>query len=139
MVKRDVIAEKMANAVRRLDAAERIFSHPLEELMKDEEKRDLATFYTFIVVQECIDIAAHWVADAGWRSPSEAGGMFDVLCENGQITADMAKGLRQAVGLRNRVAHNYGSLEPERLHDEFAPGARTLRAFLAIAAEKVGL
>ncbi len=139
MVKRDVIAEKLANASRRLEATEKIFTRPVAEFMADEERRDLATFYVFLAVQECIDIAAHWVADAGWRLPDEVGGMFDVLCENGRITPELAKGLRGAVGLRNRVAHNYASVEPERLYEEFRAGTETLRRFLAIAAEEAGL
>lgn len=139
MVKREVVAEKIANANRRLDAAERIFKRPLTEFMADEEHRDLATFYVFLAVQESIDIAAHWVADAGWRLPDNVGGMFDVLCENGRITTDLAKGLRGAVGLRNRVAHNYASVEPERLYEEFRVGTETMRRFLVIAAEEAGL
>ncbi len=139
MVKPDLIAQKLANARRRIQAAEEIFGQPLEELLPDEPARDLGCFYLFLAIQECIDIAAHWVADEDWGAPEDVGGVFDVLRDQGVIDADLAQGMRGATGLRNRIAHGYGSLDPARVWAEYRPGSKHLRAYLAAIADALDL
>lgn len=41
---------------------------PQNEFLSGVESRDLATFYLFLAMQATIDLAAHWVADAGPRT-----------------------------------------------------------------------
>ena len=139
MVKLDVVAHKVATARQRLQAADEIFARPLEELLADEPARDLACFYLFLAIQECIDIAAHWVADADWGTPDDVGGAFDVLRDKGLIDLELARGMRGVTGLRNRIAHGYGSLDPERIWTEYRSGNQILRRFLAAIAEAAGL
>ena len=73
MVKPDLVMRKVGRAKAWLDDAEAILSRPVGEFLTDVKSRDLATFYLFLAIQECIDLAAHWVADAGWTVPDEAG------------------------------------------------------------------
>ena len=119
MVKPDLIAQKVANARRRLGAADEIFRRPLGEFVPDEPARDLACFYLFLAIQECIDIAAHWVADEDWGAPEDVGGVFDILRDKGIIDAELAQGMRGATGLRSRIAHGYGSVDPDRIWSEY--------------------
>ena len=58
--------------------------------MADRTGRDLALFYLFLAIQECIDLAAHWVADGGWPPPDDAGSTFDVLADRGVIARPVA-------------------------------------------------
>lgn len=57
----------------------------------------------------------------------------------GLLEPELASRLRAATGLRNRIGHGYGLLDPDRTYDEFPEGAKALRRFLAIAAETAGL
>ena len=139
MAKLDLVAQKIASARARLKAADELFSRPVEEFLGNERERDLATFYLFLAIQECIDIAAHWVADAGWGAPEDAGGAFEILTDKGVIDPELARGLRGATGLRNRIAHGYMSIEPERMHAEYRKGTEVMRKFLAATAAAVGL
>lgn len=139
MVQRDVVAQKVAAAHARLAAADPIFSRPREEFVEDERDRDLAMFYLFLAIQECLDLAAHWVVDEDWGPPEDAGGAFDVLRDKGILEPDHAAALRAAAGLRNRIGHGYGFLDPGRTHDEYPAGAEALRRFLSVAAKAVGL
>jgi uncharacterized protein YutE (UPF0331/DUF86 family) len=97
------------------DAASRLLS-PLDAFVADSKERDLALFYLFLAIQECIDLAAHRVADEGWGEPDDAGSAFDVLAEHGVIDRETATGLRGAAGLRNRIAHGHALLDYERVH-----------------------
>jgi len=139
MVRRDVAARKIARASAWLDDTEAIVSRPLENFTAQVKERDLATFYIFLAVQECVDLAAHWVADAGWPPPDDAASTFDVLAERDAVDRELADGLRAAVGLRNRIAHGYGSVDHRRLHSEARQGIRDLRRFLLIASKAAGL
>lgn len=139
MVQRDVVAQKVASAHARLEAADRIFARPREEFLALEKDRDLAMFYVFLAIQECIDLAAHWVVDEGWGPPADAGSTFDILRDKGVMDSELAGTLRAATGLRNRIGHGYEFLDPGRTHDEYPEGAEALRRFLSIAAEAAGL
>jgi len=139
MLRRDLIAQKLATARARLKAADEIFTRPIDDFLADEKERDLATFYLFLAIQECIDIAAHWVADSDWGPPDEAGATFEILRDKKVIAPSLAQHLRAATGLRNRIAHGYGGLDPERLHGEYRKGSDSLSEFLGIVADHLGL
>ena len=75
-----------------------------------------------LAIQECIDIAAHWVADEGWGSPDDAAGAFDILADREVIDRSLADDLHGAVGLRNLIAHGYARHDHERMHAEAGEG-----------------
>jgi len=139
MVKPDVVGRKLARATDWLDSAAEILARPSEEFLDDTKGRDLASFYLFLAIQECIDLAAHWVADARWGSPDEAGGTFELLANHRAISRDLAEKLRGAVGLRNRIAHGYSLVDHRRIQNEYREGVEALRKFLALVADEAGL
>lgn len=139
MVNRDVVSRKIASATARLGDADAILSRPVEDFLADLASRDLATFYLFLAIQDCIDLAAHWVSDAGWQPPADAGATFDVLVVHNTLDPTLADGMRAATGLRNRIAHGYASVDHRRLYDEYRAGVDTLRRFLSRVADEAGL
>ena len=130
MVQREVVAAKVGRARGWLNDAAGSLLGPAETYLGDPQRRDLALFYLFLAIQECIDIAAHWVADEGWGEPDDAASVFDVLAERGVIDRQSATALRAAAGLRNRIAHGYAMLDYARVHHEAQDGIPALRAFL---------
>lgn len=134
MVRPDVAEQKVSRAASRLDQAEALLARPRDAFVADLQGRDLASFYLLVAIQEVIDLAAHWVADAGWPAPPDAAATFDLLAEHGALGHEQAAGLRAAVGLRNRIAHGYATLDDGRLYDELQQGVTTLRHFLAAVA-----
>ncbi len=139
MVRREVAARKIAAATARLEQAEAILAQSREEFLADLSGRDLAAFYLFLAIQECVDLAVHWVADSSWPAPDSAGASFDVLVDHGVIDAALATAMLGAVGLRNRIAHGYALLDHERIYEEAKDGVGHLRRFLALAADKAGV
>ena len=139
MVRREVVAAKVGRARAWLNDAALPLLGSEEAYLADPQRRDLALFYLFLAIQECIDLAAHWVADAGWSEPDDAGSAFDVLAERGAIDGGTATTLRAAAGLRNRIAHGYAMLDYARVHREAQDGVPALRAFLAAITTAAGL
>lgn len=139
MVRRDVAGVRVARALAWLEDAERTLALPLEEFAGDVRARDLSLFYLFLAIQECIDLAAHWVADAGWILPDDAGSTFDVLADHGVFDRTTADALRRATGLRNRIAHGYALVDSARVQAESRQGIPALRRFLELVARAAGL
>ena len=139
MVRPDIAAARIARAQAWLTDAAEIFERPADEFLVAIKDRDLALFFLFLAIQECIDLAAHWVADASWVPPEDAGSTFDVLAQHGGIDANAADALRKAVGLRNRIAHGYAMLDYRRVQGESREGIPALRMFLDAVARAAGL
>ncbi|HEX5760101.1 MAG TPA: DUF86 domain-containing protein [Thermoanaerobaculia bacterium] len=139
MVERDVVARKIASATARLRDSDELLNRPLEEFLADLRGRDLTAFYLQLAIQDCIDLASHWVADAGWPPPDDAGSAFDALADHGVIPRDVAAVLRDAVGLRHRIAHGYATLDHGRLYREAREGSADLARFLRLVADAARL
>jgi uncharacterized protein YutE (UPF0331/DUF86 family) len=139
MVKPEVVGKKLMRATAWLDSAEKILSRPPEEFLANTERRDVASFYLFLAIQECIDLAVHWVADEGWGPPDDAGATFFILADHQAIDRDLARRLRDATGLRNRIAHGYATVDHELIQSEHEDGIAALRRFLTAVAAEAGL
>ncbi|HSF18735.1 MAG TPA: DUF86 domain-containing protein [Vicinamibacteria bacterium] len=139
MVRRDVTARKVSRAIAWLNDAEALLSPSFDSLHRDRSRLDLAAFYLLLAIQECIDLAAHWVADDGLAPPDDAASTFDVLCEKGRIKQETADALRGATGLRNRIAHGYADLDHERVYLEATNGIPRIKDFLMSVSEAAGL
>lgn len=139
VVRRDVAGVRVARAAAWLSDAERLLDKPPDAFVAATKDRDLAIFYLFLAIQECIDFAAHWVADAGWGAPDDAGSTFEVLAQRGAIDRMMAGTLHTATGLRNRIAHGYAMLYYQRVQREAQADIPALRAFLEAVTREAGL
>ncbi len=138
-IRRQVAASRIGRASNWLTDAEKLFAMDAVQYLAATKDRDLAIFYLFLALQECIDLAAHWVADAGWGVPDDAGSTFDELADRGVISRELATRLREGVGLRNRIAHGYALLDYGRVQSEALIGIPALRSFLAVVGQAAGL
>ena len=87
------------------------------------------SFNLILAVQEALDVAARWIADAGWEVPTTAREHFDILATHGVVPQDLARDLALCAGARNLIAHAYGTLDFGRLHAEAPLALATLERF----------
>ncbi|MFZ5471521.1 MAG: type VII toxin-antitoxin system HepT family RNase toxin [Myxococcota bacterium] len=80
-----------------------------------EQERDLAAYYLVLAVELCSDLAEHLIADRGLGAPGTVGEEFDILARHGIVTGELAKQLREAVGLRNVLVHQYTDVDWKRV------------------------
>jgi uncharacterized protein YutE (UPF0331/DUF86 family) len=139
MVDHDVLARRIATATARLRDVRELLDRSREDFLADVRGRDLTAFYLQLAIQDCIDLASHWVSDAGWTPPEDAGSAFDTLADHGVIPRELATILRQAVGLRNVIAHGYAALDHGRFFVEVREALPELERYLAALAEAGGL
>lgn len=75
----------------------------------------------------------------GLSAPSaEVRRAVEVAFARAVLPVTLASDLRAMVGLRNRIAHGYATLNHERLHEQANHGLAAMRAFLVAIADAAG-
>jgi uncharacterized protein YutE (UPF0331/DUF86 family) len=57
-------------------------------------------------------------ASERWRAPRDYRDVFSVLQENGVVTEDFARTLRQMAGVRNLLVHLYWEVDDAQIYDD---------------------
>lgn len=92
-----------------------------QHVLRDERLEAFIAFNIFLLIQDCVDLAAHLLAARGLGVPASQRDSFDKLARAGLIRTETAIAMGGMAALRNRLAHAYGSLDPVRMTQE-APG-----------------
>lgn len=66
-----------------------------------------------MMIELCADIAAHLIADGGWRSPETYADTFRVLGENAILTPEQTAVMEKMAKFRNIVVHQYQAVDAE--------------------------
>ena len=119
----DLVLRKVGRATAWLEDVERRVRVDPATFSADADSSDLAAFHLQLALQECLDLAAHWIASEGWVPAAHAAASFDSLAAHGVIPPDLAAFLRGAASLRNRIAHGYGDVDLGRLQAEARAGS----------------
>ena len=94
----------------------------------NRDAREVVALNLLIAIQEAIDLAAHWIADAGLVVPGTHRELFTRLADRGVIPADLGSRLAAASGMRNIIAHQYGTVDWSRVHAAASSGLVDLEA-----------
>jgi uncharacterized protein YutE (UPF0331/DUF86 family) len=138
VVDRAILAARIA-AVR--DAVARVrstFPPSAETFLQERTAREVVTLNLYVAIQNCLDLAAHWLADGIWDVPGSYAEMFAALADHGVVDHALAQWLAAASGLRNLIAHQYGALDYRRVHAMASTGLADLEAFCAALAARAG-
>ena len=104
----------------------------------DRTAREVVILNLFVALQECVALATHWLADAGLDVPGSYREIFLALAERGKVPRDLAERLAAAAGFRNLVAHQYGVLDPARVHAIASKELGDLLDFCALVSRAAG-
>ena len=129
MTSAEVASRKLAVLVEFSRRARRRRPDTAQSLAEDAERLDALSMALLVAIQEAIDIAFHIVSDQRWGTPGSYAEGFQMLADNGAISAELASAMIRATGLRNRLAHGYASVDAERLWAELPTGLDTLDAY----------
>jgi uncharacterized protein YutE (UPF0331/DUF86 family) len=114
------------------DRVERVRAHHKPtpaELRADRDALDVVAFNLMLAVQASADLAAHIIADEGWRPVGSLAESFERLAEHDVIEAITADAMRRAVRFRNVVAHGYAGLDIAATHSASTAGLLDLDRF----------
>ncbi len=136
MVDRALLADRIA-AIR--DATARIRSvlpPTVSAFVHDRTTREVVVLNMFVAIQTAVDLATHWLADAGWDVPTTYGELFTSLADHGVLERPLASRLAAASGLRNLIAHQYGVINATRIYEIATTDLADLDSFCAALAAR---
>lgn len=139
MVDRRVIGRKLDQIEHHLERIRSLPDLSLEAFKNDAATQDIFLFNLTQAIQNCIDIATHIVSDEGWGMPGTQSEGFDILKEKGVIQGELAERLVSMVGFRNRVIHEYETLDLDIVYDIWRNRLRDIEGFCLAVVERFGL
>lgn len=104
----------------------------------DRTAREVVILNLFVALQEAVSLATHWLADEGLDVPGSYREIFLALAGRERIPAGLALRLASAAGFRNLIAHQYGVLDPVRVHAIAAHEVGDLVVFADLVAAAAG-
>ncbi len=85
----------------------------IEEYKQDLETKAICERYLEKIIEAVEDLAFLVVNYRGLKYPEYEKEIFDILSENKIISQSLAKKLKEAKGMRNIIAHQYGKIDDE--------------------------
>lgn len=137
MLDKTVIAAKVAAVRDAVTRIRRVLPGDEKAFASDRTAREIVILNLFVSLQECLALAAHWLADAGLDVPGSYREVFATLGEREVVPRDLAARLAAASGLRNLVAHQYGVIDWNRIYEIASTHLDDLLAFCETLARRV--
>jgi uncharacterized protein YutE (UPF0331/DUF86 family) len=138
VVDRTVLAAKTAAVRDAVARVREVLPEQPEALGADRTAREVVVLNLFVALQECVNLATHWLADEGHSVPGSYREVFLALSERSVIARALAERLAAASGFRNLVAHRYGLLDPALVHRIASRDLEDLLDFCAALAARAG-
>jgi uncharacterized protein YutE (UPF0331/DUF86 family) len=111
------IEDKTDEVRQYLSELEEIVPNSFDEYLASFEKR-LACERAFEKIIESVnDLAILFIKEKKFQLPSEDVKAFEVLAEKKVISKELAEKLKQAKGMRNFLAHQYGRVNDELIFE----------------------
>ena len=101
-----------------------------EALLGDEDLRDILSNNLSQAVQGAFDVAAHVIAHVEAKVPDTYAEGFELLAGKSVIDPGLARNLIRASGLRNRLQHQYQSVDWKIVRTSIRDGLGDFDAFV---------
>jgi uncharacterized protein YutE (UPF0331/DUF86 family) len=111
-----VIRRKLARIAESLARLRPLSQLTLEEYRQRFYERKAAERLLQEAIEAALDINAHLIAEHGRAVPDEYYGGFLALAELQIFPVDLARQLAPPAGLRNRLVHEYETLDDAKVH-----------------------
>jgi uncharacterized protein YutE (UPF0331/DUF86 family) len=85
----------------------------LSEYKSDLKAKAACERYFEKIIEAVIDLAFLIIKDKGFKIPEEDKEAFDILSKESIISEELAERLKDAKGMRNILAHEYGQVDDE--------------------------
>jgi len=113
MVDRTLILRKLAEIEEYLAQIREFKDISVDQYSKDWKIQRIVERTLQMMIEACVDIAAHIISDRGYRIPKTYADTFKVLYEREILTEDLFKVMEKMAKFRNIIVHHYNTIEPE--------------------------
>ena len=84
-----------------------------QEYLRDVKTKAACERYFERIIEAAVDLAFLIIKDDRFKTPEDDKEAFDILSKENIITADLSGRLKDAKGMRNIIAHQYGVVDDE--------------------------
>ena len=130
MVNPSVILTRAEQIERHLDRIRPFLSLTYDAFLKDPVAQDVVEYNLFQIVNHLIDLCQHVVVDEGYGFPETAYDAAQILLRRGILMQEDVEILKQMIGFRNVVGHDYININKEIVYHILANGEKDIRALL---------
>ena len=123
-VDKEIVKRKMAIIVRNLKALEGVSTCARETYERDLYMRKAAERLLQELIEAAIDINTHIIVESGAMVPDSYYESFLELGSLKILAADLARSLAPSAGLRNRLVHEYDTIDDAVVHAAVAEAIR---------------
>ncbi len=113
---RAVLARKISDLLMRVARVRELLPPTEEAFGRDRTAAEALILNLYLALQGCSDLALAVVADRGLGVPANVRDAHTLLARAGVVPVELSRRLAGAVGLRNRIAHEYGDLNLSRVY-----------------------
>lgn len=107
------ITDKIIEIEEYLSELEEFTPNDLEEYLNDIKTKAACERYFEKITEAIVDLAFLIIKDLGLKIPEDDKVAFDMLAKEKLINYDIAEKLKNAKGMRNIIAHQYGDVDDE--------------------------
>ena len=112
MVDRDLVLRRLALLETYLGQLAPYREIDVESYRADWKTQRIVDRTLHLVIETCMDVADHIVADRRLRVPETGAESFEILAEAGLLPSSLGTALASMVGFRNILVHDYARLDP---------------------------
>lgn len=84
-----------------------------KEYLRDVKTKAACERYFERIIEAAVDLAFLIIREKSFRTPEDDKEAFDILAKENIIIAELAERLKDAKGMRNIIAHQYGVVDDE--------------------------
>jgi len=104
---------KICEIEKYLGELESVFPLSIEKYKLDFKIKDVCERHFEKIVEAVVDLAFSFIKEKKFKMPEEDEQSFDILKNAGVISEELAVKLKQAKGMRNIIAQEYGKIDDE--------------------------
>jgi len=107
------IQDKIGEIEKYLEELSEIQPENFENYKNDFKTKAACERYFEKIIESIVDLAFLVIKEKKFKVPEEDKEAFDILTNEGIISKELAEKLKDAKGMRNLIAHEYGKVDDE--------------------------
>jgi uncharacterized protein YutE (UPF0331/DUF86 family) len=139
VIDKELVTRKIVLITEDLKPLGQLASRAVADYIASTTDEVLAERYLERIIGRMIDINYHVLTESGQPPPRDYYESFTALATVGMLDRDFATRIAACAGLRNRIAHEYETIDPLRVHEALQSAVRDIPAYLRRVAEFISL
>ena len=139
MIDKELVTRKLLLITEDLKALGPLAGKALADYLASSIDEVLAERYLERIIGRMIDINYHVLTESGQAPPKDYHQSFTALADIGVLDRDFAKRIAACAGLRNRITHEYETIDPARVHEALQAAVQDIPIYLRQVAQHSGL